>query len=54
MMLRSALAWERIGERWFPRFAGVAMIEASKEIYAAKPKPAAALSTLSRVDAEIF
>jgi SAM-dependent methyltransferase len=40
MALRSALAWERIGERWFPRFAGVAMIEASKQIYAAKPTPA--------------
>lgn len=42
VMLRSALAWERIGERWFTRFAGVAMIEASKQIYAAKPKPARA------------
>ena len=42
MMLRSALAWERIGESWFPRFAGVAMIEASKQIYAAKPTPARA------------
>jgi SAM-dependent methyltransferase len=34
MMLRSALAWERIGKRWFPRFAGVLMVEATKQIYA--------------------
>ncbi|HTV46622.1 MAG TPA: class I SAM-dependent methyltransferase [Stellaceae bacterium] len=38
MILRSAPAWERIGKRWFPRFAGVVLIEASKQIYA---KPAA-------------
>jgi SAM-dependent methyltransferase len=34
MMLRSAPAWEKLGERWFTRFAGVAMIEAGKQIYA--------------------
>src|SRR5271155_829957 len=39
MMLRSASAWERIGKRWFPTFAGVVLIEATKQIYA---KPAAA------------
>ena len=39
MMLRSARAWERIGARWFPTFAGVIMVEASKQIYA---KPVAA------------
>src|SRR5712692_2099707 len=38
MMLRSAPAWEKLGERWFTRFAGVAMIEASKQIYA-RPMP---------------
>jgi SAM-dependent methyltransferase len=38
MMLRSARAWERIGARWFPTFAGVIMVEATKQIYA---KPAA-------------
>ena len=38
MMLRSAAAIERIGERWFTTFAGVAIIEASKQIYA-KPAP---------------
>jgi hypothetical protein len=31
-------AWERMGRRWFPRFAGVLMIEAGKEIYAAAPQ----------------
>src|ERR1700733_11524268 len=34
MMLRSARAWERIGARWFPTFAGVIMVEATKQIYA--------------------
>ncbi|HEY1260899.1 MAG TPA: methyltransferase domain-containing protein [Stellaceae bacterium] len=37
MILRAAPAWERIGSRWFPRFAGVVLIEATKQIYA-KPK----------------
>src|SRR5205085_1010976 len=39
VMLRSAAAWERIGKRWFPTFAGVLLVEATKQIYA---KPAAA------------
>jgi SAM-dependent methyltransferase len=34
VMLRSAPFWEKVGERWFTRFAGVAMIEAQKQIYA--------------------
>jgi SAM-dependent methyltransferase len=38
VMLRSAAAWERIGLRWFPTFAGVLLVEATKQIYA---KPAA-------------
>jgi SAM-dependent methyltransferase len=37
MILRSAQAWERIGERWFTAFAGVSMVEATKQIYAPKP-----------------
>lgn len=37
MMLRSAAAIERIGERWFTTFAGVSVVEVSKQIYA---KPA--------------
>jgi SAM-dependent methyltransferase len=38
MLRRSAAAWERVGRRWFPTFAGVLLVEASKQIYA---KPAA-------------
>ena len=38
MVLRSAPVWEKVGERWFTRFAGVAIIEASKQIYA-RPTP---------------
>ncbi len=34
-LLRSAPAWERIGVRFFPRFSGVIMIEAGKQVYAA-------------------
>jgi SAM-dependent methyltransferase len=34
MILRSAAAWERIGKRWFPTFAGVVLVEAAKQIYA--------------------
>ena len=37
MMLRSANAFERVGERWFTTFAGVSIIEATKQVYA---KPA--------------
>lgn len=33
-LLTSAPAWEEIGERWFKAFAGVTMIEASKQIFA--------------------
>jgi SAM-dependent methyltransferase len=40
MIMRSAPAWERIGRSWFPTFAGVLLVEATKQIYA---KPAAAL-----------
>ncbi len=46
VMLRSALAWERIGRRWFPTFAGVLMVEATKQIYA---KPAAARAPRRRL-----
>jgi SAM-dependent methyltransferase len=34
VVLRSALAWERIGVRWFPTFGGVVLVEATKQIYA--------------------
>jgi len=33
-MVRSAAAWERAGERLWPAFAGVVMVEAVKELYA--------------------
>lgn len=32
-VLRSSRAWENLGQRWFPTFAGVVMVEASKQIY---------------------
>ena len=38
MIMRSGPAWERIGKGWFPTFAGVLLVEATKQIYA---KPAA-------------
>lgn len=33
-LLTTAPAWEEVGERWFKAFAGVTMIEASKQIFA--------------------
>lgn len=39
MMLASAPAWEKIGQRFFNTFGGVAIAEASKKIYAATPEP---------------
>lgn len=35
MLMKSAPAWEKIGARWFPGFAGVLLVEAAKQIYAA-------------------
>ena len=46
MMLRAAPAWERIGKRWFPTFAGVLLVEATKQIYA---KPVAARAPRRRL-----
>lgn len=37
LLLRSASAVEKLGERWFNRFSGVVLIEATKQIYA-RPK----------------
>ncbi|HIJ62967.1 MAG TPA: methyltransferase domain-containing protein [Rhodospirillaceae bacterium] len=34
VLLRSALAWEQVGGRWFQAFAGVLVMEAAKQIYA--------------------
>ncbi len=41
MVLSSAPAWEEIGQRWFPAFAGVIVIEATKQIYAGHTQVAA-------------
>jgi SAM-dependent methyltransferase len=46
MVLRSARFWERAGTRWFPTFAGVVMVEATKQIYA---KPVAARAPKRRL-----
>lgn len=35
--VRSGEGWEKIGSRWFTRFAGVVMIDASKQLYAPTP-----------------
>ncbi|WP_035694146.1 class I SAM-dependent methyltransferase [Azospirillum halopraeferens] len=34
VLLRSAPAWEEVGARWFKAFAGVTMVESSKQIFA--------------------
>jgi SAM-dependent methyltransferase len=34
MLVRAAGAWENVGRRWFPTFAGVNLVEASKQLYA--------------------
>ncbi|MCS6920602.1 MAG: class I SAM-dependent methyltransferase [Elioraea sp.] len=38
-LLRGAAAWERVGRRIGPRFAGVAIIEAEKDLFGAIPLP---------------
>ncbi|MDP6343390.1 MAG: methyltransferase domain-containing protein [Alphaproteobacteria bacterium] len=35
MLLRTAPAWEKVGQRWGHAFAGVLLVEADKQIYAA-------------------
>ncbi|HET6320532.1 MAG TPA: methyltransferase domain-containing protein [Hyphomicrobium sp.] len=42
MLLRSATAWERVGEGLSPAFCGVLIVEASKELVAPIGKPAKA------------
>ncbi len=37
MIMGSAPAWENVGYRFFPGFAGVCLVEATKQIYAANP-----------------
>lgn len=38
-LLRSTSAWERVGHMLWPRFSGVILVEATKQIYAATPLP---------------
>ncbi|KAA2214488.1 methyltransferase domain-containing protein [Teichococcus oryzae] len=40
LMLRGAGAWETVGRAVMPRFAGVVMVEARKELYGVMPKAA--------------
>jgi SAM-dependent methyltransferase len=42
LILRTALAWERAGLRWAKHFAGLLLMVAEKQIYAAPLEPAAA------------
>ena len=42
--VRSGEGWEKIGARWFPRFAGVIMIESVKQVYATTPRRRRALT----------
>ncbi|PCJ59387.1 MAG: methyltransferase type 11 [Rhodospirillaceae bacterium] len=37
LLLRSTAVWEKVGLRWFPGFAGILLMEASKQIYAVTP-----------------
>ncbi len=39
LMMRSAAAWESVGARLWPRFSGILMLEASKQIYAVSAEP---------------
>ena len=45
-LLTAASAWEQIGHRWFQAFAGVVMIEASKQLY--QPTQVRARATVRR------
>ncbi len=38
LLLRSAIAWERLGTVLWPAFSGVIIVEATKQIYAATPE----------------
>ncbi|MBD0271050.1 MAG: class I SAM-dependent methyltransferase [Acetobacteraceae bacterium] len=42
VLLRSAEGWERVGPVVFPRFAGLTLLEAEKDMFAAIPAPATA------------
>ena len=38
VLLRSAIAWERVGAILWPGFCGVNIVEATKQVYAATPE----------------
>ena len=42
LLLRGAEGWERIGPKVFPRFAGLTLVEAEKDMFAAMPVMTAA------------
>jgi hypothetical protein len=42
LLLRGAEGWERIGPKVFPRFAGLTLVEAEKDMFAAMPLMTAA------------
>ncbi len=44
VLLRSAIAWERVGAIFWPGFCGVNIVEATKQIYAATPQGERALT----------
>lgn len=46
VLLRGAGAWERAGLRFWPRFAGVILVEATKQIYAPAGQPRRARARL--------
>ena len=50
-LMRAANAWERIGGFLWPRFSGVILVEATKQIYAATPIPDARRVVRQRVRA---
>lgn len=51
LILRAAPLFERLGRRWMPGLAGVTIIEAVKDVYAAVPVRQAARRRLVRVEA---
>lgn len=46
VLIHSSPAWERAGRRWFPRFGGVHLVEAGKQVYSAAPARRAAARRL--------
>lgn len=52
ILLRSAVAWERIGNTLWPAFSGVLIVEATKQIYAAAPLGEPVPARLSPVPVE--